>query len=182
MGGFGIIHETSLEGLIINGGAEASLAILPIDEIMRQNEAAGGAGPVNLVEEKITKTIINRFVVIKFVSLGLVGGSADHHISAEVDEMAEKVLLARDGGVAGGHFGAIIGISITFKILDINNYKISVGFGGGDIIGGVGFVVDVGAGVIAGGALAVGFGGSGIIVAQQGDFGGFLVNLEWRGG
>lgn len=114
---------------------------------MNEDKATGCAWPPTLVEEKIAEAIINLAAVILFESLGLMSGSANDNIGAEVDEMAEKLDLiagGRVGIVAGGVFGGE-DVTVTFVVLNVDDDEVSALFGGSDIGGGFFFGVEIGA-------------------------------------
>lgn len=92
--------------------------------------------------------------------------------------MFKEFFLTGDGSVTSGHFGAIFGIAIAFGELDIDNCEGIICFCGGYVGLSVFFAVDIGARMVTRGALTVFFGGSRIVVTEEGDICAFGVDIS----
>ena len=153
--------------------------MLTLPEVVNEDEAAGGAGPPILVKEEVAEAVINGAAAVELVGLGLMGGGANDEIGAEVNEMAEEADLVAGGGVgivAGGILGSI-DVFIAFVVLDVNDHEITTGFGGGDVVCGGFFYVEIGAGGGVGGVAA-----GGKVVGEQCETGAINGKGEWLGG
>ena len=52
---------------------------------MGKNETASSVWPIDLIEKEVTEAIENRFTVVEFVGLRLMGGGTDYYVGAEVN-------------------------------------------------------------------------------------------------
>ena len=108
-------------------------------------------------------------------------GGANNHVGAHVDKAAEEFGLSGNWAVASRIFYAVIGVAITFGVLDINNDVILFSFGSGDLRASGGFVINIRTGVIGAGTLTVFFGRSGVIYGEPSKVGTFFGKLKWNG-
>ena len=52
---------------------------------MGKDETASSVWPIDLIEEEVAEAIENRFAVVEFVGLRLMGGGTDYHVGAKID-------------------------------------------------------------------------------------------------